>query len=389
MIRTKKEVLKFMFDNWAVESTSDITSVQPIRRHSLVEQTATHLREGFRSGRWSGHLPGVLSLASELGVSKDTVRDALHLLEAEGLLKDRGAGKRREIVSRLAKKSARKILRVGILLSEPLEGDNAQAQHVLLSIRRAIEAAGHVCFFADEALSQLGPKCQRVARLVKAAGADAWVVSSGSREVLEWFVAQKVPVCAFGGRGRGLPIASSYTDASVVLAEAVSTLVGHGHRRIVLICSSVWRQPTPGPAATGYLVALKQHGISVADYNLPPWDESAAGLERLLESLFRITPPTALLLAEPTYCVATLAFLARRGIQVPRDVSLVNLVPDPVFAWRRPPLAQVTLPLQEHVHRIARWVDAIACGTIDLEQKSCIPTFDPGGTIATARKIDS
>ncbi len=85
--------------------------MKPIRRQSLVEQTTIHLREGFRSGRWIGHLPGVLSLSSELEVSKATLRDALHRLEAEGLVKDRGAGKRREIVCRRTRKSARRMLR--------------------------------------------------------------------------------------------------------------------------------------------------------------------------------------------------------------------------------------------------------------------------------------
>ncbi|MES2660959.1 MAG: substrate-binding domain-containing protein [Verrucomicrobiota bacterium] len=360
--------------------------MKPIRRQSLVEQTVAHLREGFGSGQWSGQLPGVLSLASELGVSKDTLRDALQQLEDEGLVKSCGAGKRREIVSRRTGKSFRKVLRIGIFLSEPLEGDNAQAQHQLLSIKRVIQEAGHACFFASETLSQLGYKCSRVARVVKAANADAWVVSSGSSDVLEWFAAQPLPVCAFGGRAKGLPLASSTTDAGNSMGEIIRNFAGHGHRRIVLICPFSWRRPTLGPAVTAFLAALETSGISVSDYNVPHWDESAEGLERLLESLFRVTPPTALLLIEPLHCAAVLGFLAQRGIQVPRDLSLACLVPDPVFAWRRPPLAQFIMPLQEHVHRIARWVDAVSCGMIDLEQKSFIPTFDPGGTIAAARK---
>jgi hypothetical protein len=47
-----------------------VPMTQPLRRQPLVEQTAAHLREGFVSGRWTGHLPGVLQLAEELVVSK-------------------------------------------------------------------------------------------------------------------------------------------------------------------------------------------------------------------------------------------------------------------------------------------------------------------------------
>ena len=63
-----------------------LAAVHPIRKVSIAEQTAEHLREGIRSGRWAGELPGVLRLAADLEVSKGAVRDALHLLEGEGLL---------------------------------------------------------------------------------------------------------------------------------------------------------------------------------------------------------------------------------------------------------------------------------------------------------------
>ncbi len=360
--------------------------MQPIRRQSLVEQTASHLRDGFRSGRWSGQLPGVLSLANELGVSKDTVRDTLNQLEGEGHLMSCGAGKHRQIVSPRNEPPERQCMRVSILLSEPLEGDNAQSQHLLMSVRRAIETAGHICGFADKALSQIGHKIPRVASLVKATQADAWIVSSGSREVLEWFAGQPVPMIALGGRCAGLPIASCSLASSVTLGEAVRVLAGHGHRRIVFLSPPSWRQPTHGPSVTAFFAALQSLGITATDYHLPQWEESADGLAQLLEALFRITPPTALILVEPAACVATLAFLAQRGIHVPRDLSLICLVYDPVFAWRRPAIAHFKWEPHKLIHRVARWVDAVACGTADYEQKNYTPTFDPGGTIAAARK---
>ncbi len=43
--------------------------MHPIRRLSLAEQTAAHLREGLLAGRWRGTLPGVARLAAELDVS--------------------------------------------------------------------------------------------------------------------------------------------------------------------------------------------------------------------------------------------------------------------------------------------------------------------------------
>lgn len=359
--------------------------MHPVRRQSLVEQTAAHLRDGFRSGRWSGYLPGVLRLASELGVSKDTVRGALHQLEAEGSLQDSGAGKRRKIVSRRGSPSSQKTLRVAVLPNERLGDENSHSQQLLLGIQHAIESAGHVCVLTNECLSRLGHKRERVARLVKATQADAWIVYAGTQDELEWFASQKKPVFALGGRHLDLPIASTRTDLSLAIENAVHTLVGHGHRRVVMICHDLARKPSPGPVAGAFLSSLKAHGLSAADYNLPDWDETAEGLEKLLEELFFATPPTALLFLEPSYCAAALAFLAQRGLQVPRDVSLISMLPDPVFALRRPPLAHFRWPLDEHIRHIALWVASIASGTEDHTQKIFPATFDPGGTIGPAK----
>ncbi len=55
--------------------------------HNLTktEQTAAHLREELRKGRWTGLMPGRRSLARELGagVSHNIVKSALDLLDAE------------------------------------------------------------------------------------------------------------------------------------------------------------------------------------------------------------------------------------------------------------------------------------------------------------------
>ena len=77
----------------------------PLRRLSVVEQTAVHLREGLRAGQWRGQLPGVVRLSAELGVSTHTLRAALLTIEAEGLIRmseDRRSRHVPERVSQLA-----------------------------------------------------------------------------------------------------------------------------------------------------------------------------------------------------------------------------------------------------------------------------------------------
>src|ERR1043165_9152539 len=112
--------------------------MRPLRRLSVIDQTAEHIREGLRDGRWSGKLPGMRPLAAELDVSKDTIMAALHKLEAEGLLANPGKSRRRVIPEGASKKSpapsAQKSLRIGLIEYEPFRETSALLQRMLLRI---------------------------------------------------------------------------------------------------------------------------------------------------------------------------------------------------------------------------------------------------------------
>ncbi|BCU76391.1 hypothetical protein llg_11060 [Luteolibacter sp. LG18] len=359
---------------------------RPLLRLPLVEQTAAHLREGFQTGRWAGALPGVLQLADELMVSKQIVRSALLLLEQEGWVENCGVGRRRRIVERRSKGASGRPLRIGILLYEPLEGDDADTIKVLLSIRHAIEMAGHSCIVGKHSLAELNDNLTRISRLVKSADADAWIVFVASRIVLEWFSAQQVPVYAYGGRFHGLPIAASVSIAAPALESAVKQLVDGGHKRISMLIPTILRKPVPLPSFQKYLTLLTSYGIPASDYHLPHFDETPASLEHCLDSLFHVTPPTALLVGNSMYTTAVLSFLARRGLQVPRDVSVICLTTDPVFRLRLPSLACCENPTKEHIANITRWIAGVVNGRPNQRQASFDMVYLPGGTVGPAKR---
>ncbi|MES2922003.1 MAG: substrate-binding domain-containing protein [Verrucomicrobiota bacterium] len=358
----------------------------PFRRLPLVDQTASHLREGFQNGRWTDRLPGVLQLAGELMVSKDIVRASLKVLEEEGWLQDCGAGRRRRIVPQGNATPIRRALRIGIMLYVPVIENDVLLATILLGVRHAIETAGHVCVFSDQSLTQMKDNLTRISRCVKAADADAWIVCTGSHVVLEWFAAQPFPVFAYGGRFTNLPIAGSATRVASAIESAVNTLVDHGHRRIVLLIQTFLRQPTRIPSLDRYLSILETRGIAPTDYNLPHFDDTAEGFESCLDGLFRLTPPTALFVHEPNYCAAAFSFLARRGLRVPRDVSVITMIMDPVFNFNMPPLDHFVMPREKHINRIARWVDGMAMGRPDKRQTLFDTVYVPGGTVGPAKK---
>jgi len=84
--------------------------------------------------------------------------------------------------------------------------------------------------------------------------ADAWVIESGSRELLEWCAAQELPCMALYGRSGGLPLARTGPDKVLAYRAATRQLLEFGHRRIVLIVRAGRRLPTPGNCESALLL---------------------------------------------------------------------------------------------------------------------------------------
>ncbi|MFT5854498.1 MAG: DNA-binding LacI/PurR family transcriptional regulator [Verrucomicrobiales bacterium] len=345
-------------------------------RLTVAEQTAEHLREGFRNGRWSGTLPGVMRLAAELDVSPPTLRAALWELEAEGLLISHGKGRSRTIAKAAATREA---LRVGILIHDvPIE---ARTQDGLIQqIQHDLVTAGHVAFFTRKSQVQLKHNLLRIKAMVAKTPADAWIVGAGSVEVLEWFSEQTVPCLALYGRVGELPIARTGPDKAPAYEAATRHLIELGHRRIALITRKTRRKPTPGLVERAFMHELVAHGIPTGDFNLPDWKETPEGFSALLENLFRSTPPTALIIEEEPRLLATMAFLLRKGIKVPEQVSLVSTDNDSL-EWCHPGFAHMTWDNTLIARRVVRWVAAVGRGRADCKTINYPAEFVPGGSI--------
>ncbi len=355
--------------------------MQPVLRTSLSEITARHLREGFASGRWLGVLPGVRQLAAELGVSRDVLRAALRLLEATGEIVHGGPGRHRQIVTS-APASLKAGMRVGILIPTPLEEDNTHSRQLIHSISQALESLGHTCFIAPRATQSLRHLPAKVRKYMLQCQADAWIVYSAERNILEMAAKLALPVFAIGGSFEDLPLAGSITDLSPSLEMLVHLLTSLGHRQIVLICPPSWRQPELSKKALIFLDCLRQQGINAtAHYNVPDWEPTPRGLQDLLSALFVATPPSALVVVEPECVGPILLFLAQQGRRVPEEVSLVNLLPDPIHSFYNFELAHLNWPVAPHVRSMVRWIRELPKRPKRLERTVIHAKFVRGGSI--------
>ncbi len=354
--------------------------VRQIPKHELV---ATRLRENLRDGRWQGNLPGVVRLAAELDVSPHTIRRALRQLEADGELGGRGKGRSRGIITGESGR-LRQPLRVAILRHDVRLTDSPQTSLILTEIMHSLEAAGYEVFLFKKSLLELKHDVPRITRQLATIPADAWVIEGGSFPLMEWCASQPTPSFALYGRTGTLPLARTGPDVVSACREATRQLIALGHRRIVLIGRETFRRPTLGRGELAFLEELGAHGIPTSSYNLPDWEETPTGFSRLLENLFKTTPPTALIVDETPRFFATVGFCAMHGIRVPEQVSLVSTDCDALMDWCHPSFAHIRWDSSRMVRRVVQWMNSVRKGKPDQKSIRFPAEFVPGGSIGPA-----
>jgi LacI family transcriptional regulator len=147
---------------------------------------------------------------------------------------------------------------------------------------------------------------------------------------------------------------------------ATEHLIMLGHRRIGLITG---RSDIPVGAVrlAGYRAALEAYGLAFDEALVVNGDFSYASGRRGAEALFdRPDPPTALFACDDQMAFGAINALARRGLVVPRDVSVIGF-DDTVDAARfNPPLTTVRQPLREMGElageMVCRLIDGSASG---------------------------
>jgi DNA-binding LacI/PurR family transcriptional regulator len=268
-------------------------------------------------------------------------------------------------------------LRISILLYDL----NDRSTPFTIELRHQLEAAGHITSFATQTIIDIGRDEKKIAACVDSSQADVWIVLSGSYEVLHWFASQKIPAFACFGRRQDFDIAGAGVDRHISIQKVTKRLIDLGHRRIVMISREERRKPKPGASEQAFLNDLASHGIKIGAYNLPDWEETPEGFKRCLDGLFKVTPPTAIILDEASFYMIAQQHLARARILAPEHISLICSDPNPTFSWFLPKVAHINWDPIPIIRRTVRWVADVQNGKIDKKQFSIKSEFIEERTI--------
>lgn len=141
------------------------------------------------------------------------------------------------------------------------------------------------------------------------------------------------------------------------------------------------RLPGPGTSERVFLAELEAAGIPTGPFNLPDWEESIVGLQRLLDSLFGKTPPTAIFIDESLFFAPTQQYLSRKGFRVPEDVSLICADGDPTFQWCQPSIAHIHWDHRPMLRRTVSWVGEVQRGKNNRKQFPVKAEFLEGDSV--------
>ncbi|WP_159945406.1 LacI family DNA-binding transcriptional regulator [Nocardiopsis sp. FR6] len=135
-------------------------------------------------------------------------------------------------------------------------------------------------------------------------------------------VAEQVPVVEVGQRTGARNTDSVRTADTEGARMAVDHLVGLGHRAIVHVDGG--GLPGSDGRARGYSEAMRAHGLDRHTEVLPGGYSEESGARAARALLARDAPPTAVVAANDLCALGLVAALARSGVNVPGDVSVVG-----------------------------------------------------------------
>ncbi|MEK8130311.1 LacI family DNA-binding transcriptional regulator [Paenibacillus filicis] len=165
-------------------------------------------------------------------------------------------------------------------------------------------------------------------------------------EYYEVIQAMKIPVVLVASESPYASVPYVKVNDWQASYDAVTYLIGKGHRRIAMI-SGTEKDPIAGrPRVQGYLKALADHGIPFDSKYLVHgnflFDGGYRGMEEILQKAPEVT---AVFAASDETALGVLSAAAKHGVKVPQDLSLVGYDNVKLAQMSVPALTTVQQPL--------------------------------------------
>jgi len=359
-----------------------------IVKPSAMDLVALALREEIAAGRWDDRLPGARVLAQHLGASPPTVAAALTKLVTAGILE--GGGQRRAFRVVGTRNPTPKVVtrttpqRLLILTPEELGQLTELSRELLEKLRDQMAQKGWRVDYQVVDFLHVKHVQHSWDRKIQVDPRTSVIALYGRPPLAEWALRRNIRMLFLGGATDGLPMPMVGVKSSLMAESILAKLTALGHWRIVIpLCDRAesfklsMREATRRVIeATGQTYIQAYHNPE-SDYMKPDvtW--------RILESAFAKNPPSALIFLDWRELVTAQCLLARMGLQIPEDVSVVLLNDQSEAEWFFPQLARFRFPVRRLLKIMTQWLEDDDGNT---QPRILHPEFIEGATIAPVRR---
>jgi hypothetical protein len=305
-------------------------------KKAVFEHLADGIEAQVRHEGWSGLLPSGRDLANQHNVSLPTVQKAIALLLARGVLIGRG-GKRRLQIAEGVSGSARPpgACHVLVLSTEPLITYDGSISMGVMQLGEKLKAKGDGFRFVDLSHVQGAERRKAAhAEMVKSRPTHV-ILMTPDAPLYAGISRHQAKVATMFGPRRSKRFTSLGVRYGYLVDIALKHLIPLGHRHFLMpffARKAKLRESIESVARlakeTGVKIEVKLTSQPLTTANIGKF--LGPGLER---------GATAVLFPQWTDFMPAIAFFASRGLEFPRDLSVVSLVGNSTSRMYVPPIA--------------------------------------------------
>lgn len=170
-------------------------------------------------------------------------------------------------------------------------------------------------------------------------------------------IATRYPASLYSDKRKYYPIPNVFVDLRAAMRVNLEYLISCGHTRILFL-SHEFNDIEDNPRYQGYLDAIQDHGITTSEelVHLIPHhkDTISYGYERVKSIVDRGIRFTAIAASNDLVAVGAVRALHDRGIEVPRDVSVIGVDDVEISNFIVPSLTTTRIPKREIGRQLMR-----------------------------------
>lgn len=332
-----------------------MSQISPLfRRAALAEQLANALQESIRSGQLNKRLPPERTLCEMLNASRPVIRQALHILRDEGLLRIK-RGQPAEIVRKVSRQGrGMEKKRVMLLFANSVELLSHWGLIVVDEMRRELYAQGfQLELLMEPGIGRKNPKAL-LQKLIDQHHVSHWILAGTSAAVQEWFMERPLNVIVMGNSFPEFHLPFVNDDLRAVTRHAAHMFRGLGHRHIVFLMrdkGSAGEVEEEG----GFLEAF--HAGDDAQGFVVKHSGRVEQIRERLAGIFSRQPRvTALLVSHAEDTLVTMNWFFEKGMVLPRDVSLISFQWESFLERLRPQPAWYYTDPKNHARKLCRLI---------------------------------